>query len=585
MSTPRVLESAGPAKKGRRRSGRTRGGWKVSLPLVGVLGILVAIPAGLVLLAAFSEEVPRPGAAFFGLTLENFSFLGSPVVVQSIINSLVIAVGATVLALAVGGFLAFLTARCNVPGRGFIALVGIMPLFLPGYVGAIAWSGLASPVAGFLNVAAGDLGLNESIVNIYTIAGLIFVLGIYYAPYAYLLIHSSMSLMNPDFEDAAIVHGGSTWRMLRSTTLPLAMPGIAGAGLLIFVLTFENFPIAQALGAPGSIETMPTIIYRMMNDYRGTEAAALALVLVAAVVAVTLVQNRIMTRRSYATVTGKGIKAKRIDLGWFRWVAVAVATAYFLCTIALPIGSLVLTAIRTSPFMQSFAALGEPGALDVFTPFVKALQDSELWSALGNSIGVSLLAAGGGTVLAFVAGYLVYRTSVRGRQVIEALSMVPLAIPAIVMGMGILWTWLLLPVPAYGTLLILIIAFLGVQMPQGFRGVASSIRAVDRDLEDSAVMLGATRRRAIWYVTMPLMRQGLVASFVLLLLLSMRELTVPLFLYTSDTMILSILVFDKYENYGALQEAAATALIYCALMFIVAIIARRFGQGFGRDNK
>jgi iron(III) transport system permease protein len=175
----------------------------------------------------------------------------------------------------------------------------------------------------------------------------------------------------------------------------------------------------------------------------------------------------------------------------------------------------------------------------------------------------------------------VNRTKSWGRGALEGVSMVPLAIPHVVLGIGLLWTWLVMPLPVYGTLWVLIIGFVAVQMPQGFRGIAASIRSTDRDLEDSAVMLGARRSRAVVVITLPLLRVAVLSTFLLLLMLSMRELTVPLFLYTSDTEILSIAIYDQFENGGALREASATALVYCAIMFVLSYLPRRFGARSG----
>jgi len=560
-----------------RASGRRKGNWRLSMPLLLVLSLLIVVPAGFVLLAAFSAEVPRPGNDQLRLTLRNLAVLGEPAILRAALNSLRIGVLSTALALAIGGFLAFVTARTDIPARRFIYLVGLIPMFLPSYVGALAWSMLGSPAAGLLNVAARDLGLPLAF-NMYSVTGVVMVLGLYYAPYAFLLVYASMSMMNPDLEDAATVHGASPWRTLFSTTFPLSLPAIVGAALLVFVLAFENFPVAQALATPGRVDTLPTFIYRMMNNYRGNEAAALAVLLVAIVVLLTWAQHRMLARRSFTTVSGKGVKAKVIQLGTMRWVAFGVAMAYFLATVILPLGALFLTTIRTSPYMSSFAALARPNAIDVVTPFRRILGSEQFIAAMGNSIFVSVLAALVGTILAFAVGYAVYRTAARGRSLLEAVSMVPLAIPAIVLGMGLLWTWLVMPIPLYGTLWVLVVAFLAAQMPQGLRAIAASIRATDKDLEDSAVLAGAHRARAIVYVTVPLMRTAIVSSFLLLLILSMRELTVPLFLYTRDTEILSILIFDKFENAGALQEAAALSLIYCAVMLALSYLPLRFGR-------
>ncbi|MDI9940436.1 iron ABC transporter permease [Rhodococcus sp. IEGM 1351] len=587
MSSTSVLEPAppmtprppAPTRRRARRIGRR--GKVASLPLLAVVAFLVLVPAGFVLLAAFSKEVPRPGSIGLDLTLQNIRVLTEAGVIGATLNSLIIAFSATLLALAIGGFLAFVTARTNVPCKGFIFLIGLMPLFLPSYVGALAWSLLGSPGAGLINVAFRDLGMGSP-VNVYTIGGVVMVMAMYYAPYAFLLMHSSMSLMNPDLEDASSVHGGSTWHTIRSVTTPLALPAILGSGLLMFILILENFPVAQVLATPGQIDTLPTFIYRLMNTSpsRGNEASVIAIVLVAAVVTITLVQRRILAKRSYTTVSGKGVKARTLPLGRFKAPVVAVALVYFLLAIVLPLLALFLSAIRSSPYMQSFASLTEPGALDI-TSFAHVFTSEVFTTAATNSVIVSLLAALGGTILAFLVGYTVYRTSSYARGLLEALSMVPLAIPAIVLGIGLLWTWLVMPIPVYGTLWVLIIGFVAVQMPQGFRGIAAAIQATDRDLEDSAVLLGARRTRAIGYVTIPLLRVAVSSTFLILLMLSMRELTVPLFLYTTDTRILSIAIYDQFENGGALQEASAMALIYCAIMFILSYLPRRFGAKNG----
>lgn len=562
-------------------------GWRprtISLPLLFIVGFLILVPAGFVLLAAFSTDVPRPGSISFDLTLDNLHVLVENGVLSATANSLFIAAAATALALGIGGFLAFITARTNVRCKGFVFLIGLMPLFLPSYVGALAWSILGSPGAGLINVGFRDLGTSGP-VNTYSYAGVILVFAMYYAPYAFLLIHGSMSLMNPDLEDASNVHGASPWRTVISVSTPLAMPAILGSGLLMFILILENFPVSQVLATAGRIDTLPTFIYRLMNasPSRGNEASVVAVVLVVAVIAITLVQRRILSKRSYTTVSGKGIKARTLDLGRLRTPALIAALIYFVLAIVLPLSALALSAIRTSPYMSSFSSLAEPGALDI-TSFTQVFSSDLFTTAATNSVIVSVAAATGGTLLAFVVGYVVYRTNSYARGLLEALSMVPLAIPAIVLGIGLLWTWLIMPVPVYGTLWVLIIGFIAVQMPQGFRGIAAAIQATDRDLEDSAVLLGARRSRAIGVITVPLLRVAVSSTFLMLLMLSMRELTVPLFLYTSDTRILSIAIYDQFENGGALREASAMALIYCAIMFVLSYLPRKIGASGGAGH-
>lgn len=545
--------------------------------LYGILGILILMPVALVVISAFTGTTPRPGNIdLSSLTLDNFATVFGPGAMRAAGNSLLVGVGASVVALVCGGFLAFVTARSNAPARRFLYFAGLVPMFLPSFVGALAWGLLGGPNAGILNILARDMGL-EPFFDIYTLPGLIGVLGIYYAPYAFLLIHASFSLMNPDLEEAARVHGSTPAQVLWRVTFPLATPAILGSAILIFVLTVENFPVAQMIGSASGLDTLPTYIFRLMNSApsRGNEAAAVAIALVVVVLVVTAIQRRIVSKRTFTTVAGKGLKLSKVDLGWFRIPAVVLGGFYFVVTAVLPLLALIFVAMHDSPYISSVTKAFTSGMLN-FDAFGEVLTSATVHKSTLNSIVVSVTAALLGTVLAFIVSYVVNRSKTPGRAGLGYISMIPLAVPAIVLGLGLLWTWLLIPVPIYGTLVVMIIAFLAAQMPQGYQGASSGILQIHADLEDSAVMHGASRARAIWKVTAPLLRIPLTSTFLLLLMLSMRELTVPLFLFTSDTRLLSIVIFDDFEN-GILQSSAATSVLYCVLIFLLAYLARRFG--------
>lgn len=549
----------------------------LSAGLLALLTALIVLPIGFVLLSAFTDRVPRPGnISLAGMGWDNFSTAISPTARAAGLNSLIVGASTAVLAVALGFALAFLTARTDVPGRRFMYLAGIVPLFLPSYVGALAWAILASPSAGLLNVLSRDAG-SDMTVNVYNMPGLIFVLTIYYAPYPFLLIHGALTLMNPDLEDAASLHGAPRHRVLRAVTMPLTLPAIGGSAILVFVLAVENFPVAALIGNAGRVDTIPAMIYRLMNSSpsRGNEASAIAVLLVVVVLSVTALQRVVMARRTFTTVSGKGVRPRTIPLSRWKLPALGLGISYFVLAVVLPISALLLVAVRSSPYMSSFSQLGQPGALSSAS-FEALLTSPVVRQATVNSVVVGVSAAAIGTILAFVLAYTVYRTRTAGRSALEYVSMTPLAVPHIVLGLGLLWTWLLIPLPVYGTLAVLVIAFVAAQMPQGFRGVSASIQQMDRELEDSAVMHGATRVRAISSVTVPLMRVGLTSSFLLLLMLSMRELTVPLFLFTSETRLLSIVIFDDFEN-GAFPRAAAISVFYCLVLFVLASISRRLG--------
>lgn len=548
------------------------------IALYGVLAVLIVLPVALVVLSAFTTETPRPGnISLSNFTLSNFATVFGPGAMRAAGNSLLVGIGGSVVALLCGGFLAFVTARTNAPARKFLYFAGLVPMFLPSFVGALAWGLLGGPNAGLLNILARDLGL-APFMNIYTLPGLIALLGIYYAPYAFLLIHASFSLMNPDLEESARVHGATPGQVLRRITFPLATPAILGSAILIFTLTVENFPVAQMIGSAGGLDTLPTYIFRLMNSApsRGNEAAAVAIALVLVVLVVTAVQRRVVSKRTFTTVSGKGLKPSKVDLGWFRIPALILGIIYFVVTAVLPLGALLFVAMHDSPYVGSVIGSIQAGALNL-DAFVEVLTNPTAHKATVNSLVVSISAAVIGTVLAFIVSYVVNRSRIPGRAGLGYISMIPLAVPAIVLGLGLLWTWLLIPLPVYGTLVVMVIAFTAAQMPQGFQGASSGILQIHQDLEDSAVMHGANRIRAIWRITVPLLRVPLTSTFLLLLMLSMRELTVPLFLFTTDTRLLSIVIFDNYEN-GILQASAATSVLYCVLIFLLAWLARRFGE-------
>ena len=562
-----------PAPPPRRRHLRSR--WEAlrregpALTLGVVLLPLVVLPVLFILLAAFTTRVPRPGNIEIGnLTLENFAILGTETGVESLVNSIVIGLGAAALALVIGATLAFLAARTDAPGRRFIFIAGMAPMFLPALVGALAWSILASPTSGHLNMLMRQLGMGEG-MNINSYPGLIFVLGLYYAPYTFLLTHSSFTLMNADLEEAAAVHGAGLRHMFRSVTLPLAVPALAGAAILSFVLAVENFPVNAVLGNPAGIETMPTYIYALMvGDPRPNSAAAIAIALTLAVVAITWAQQRLVNRKRFTTLTGKGNRPRPVPLGRLRWVATGFAGSYFLLAVVLPVLALLITATSGSVYASTFTELFSGGFS--FERFARAVGQSDFRTSMTNSIVLAVAAALIGSFIAFAASYIRYRSRSRLGQLLEQVSMAPLAIPQVVLGMGILWAWLSLPVGVYGTIVILVIATLAVNMPQAYRSMSSSMLQLDADLENSAVMLGARRARAIRTVTAPLMRSGIISTLLLLLMLGLREMSAVLFLYTSDTRVLSILVFHSFEN-GSISYSAAISLVFTLIIAVLAI--------------
>jgi iron(III) transport system permease protein len=536
--------------------------------LLLALCVLVVFPIAMSVYASFLDSPPRPGAPEGHFTLANYATLGDPLTLEAAGNSLAFALGASALALAIGSFLAWLVARTDAPAKPLVGIAGVMPLFMSSLVGALAYALIASPRSGYLNMALRDLALPFA-VNIYSSAGIITVLGLFYAPYAFLFMSSALHLMNPELEEAAEIHGADRRVVAAAITFPLIKPALLGAAILILVLTLENFPVLQILGSPTGIETMPSTIFRLMMQTppRPTEAAAIGMLLLAVMVLLVYLQSRMLRQGAYVTVTGKGFRPRLIRLGAWRWPAFAIAMLYLMLAVVLPLFALAQSALRAHQFIPNTAALFDPAALSLHH-FQDVFGYEPFRLAFWNSIIVGAATAVAGTAFHFVLSYYVNRTAMPLRKTMEYIAMLPVAVPSLLIGIGFLWAWISLPFPLYGTVWILVLAYVARFLPQGFRSLSATIVQVHPELEESAILAGANRARATWSILVPLILPGLASTMLLLFILSMRELSTSLFLFTTDTRVLSIVIYEQWES-GRWPRVAAMSLAYTGLLFVV----------------
>ena len=557
-----------------RRSGRVGRAGVPALVLV-LLAFFVGLPLLLVVVASFTTEAPRLGGGFGSLTLQNYESLVSSQGLRAFRNSAVIGVGAGSLAMAIGTGLAWLAARTDVPGRKLAELAGIMPLFISGFVGAMAWSLLASPQSGYINLALSAVGIDWNF-NIYSMPGIIFVQALYYSPYAYLFVFSSLSLMNPELEEAALVHGASQRGVLRRITMPLARPALLAAGILTFTLVVEDFPIPVILGSGAGITTLPSYVYQLMTvaPSRVNQASAVGVALMVIMVVLVTLQRRFLRGRTFTTVSGKGFRPRRIALGRWRWLGFLGVVLYLFVAVVLPMLALLQTAVSKSMYISDLGSLFDPSNVSL-EGVRETLTDVDFIAAAQNSLIVGVGAGIVATIIHFLLAYYLNRTSLPGRRAAESLAMVPAAVPALVFGVGMLWTWTILPGPVYGTLLVLAIAYIVRFTPQGLGGMSSGMHQIDPDLEAAAVMSGAGRARTLSWVTVPLLRTSVVSTALLMFILSMRELSASIFLYTSNTRVLSVAVFEEWQN-GQWSGVATMSLSLSLLLLVLTLLGRRW---------
>jgi iron(III) transport system permease protein len=547
----------------------------LSALLFGVLGVLILVPLIMVFYTAFIDVVPFSGDRAANFTLANFRDVWSEQFFIALRNTVIVSAGGTCVAMFFGCGLAWLGARSNVPWKPLVHLSGVMPLFVSLLVAAVTWSLLGAGFSGYLNIIFRSLGLPFGI-EIRSLAGIAIVEGLYYAPYAYIFLHGALSLVHPDLEEAAAIHGASMAQTLRRVSFPLVKPALIGSALLTFVLIAEDFPVPQILGGPVGIETLSMRIYNMMTRVPNhpNQASALSVVLTVAVWVLIYTQRRILGTHDYRTVTGKGMQPRIVELGRWRWVAAGFVALYAFVAIGLPIWALLQGALRANLFIPNAAAFFDFSHFSL-THVIEAVTSVAVRDGLYNSVVTGLLTAVLGCVFLFLLAYAVNKTDLPGRKWLEYIAMVPLALPAIVLALGILWTWVPVPLPVYGSIAILVIAFLARFTPQGFRAISASVGQIHDDLEHAAQVAGATKVQTMRLVTLPLVRGGVAAAAFLLFVLSLREVAASLFLYTTRTRVISIVLLESYDS-GMWSNVASISLLYTVLLIAVTLVGRRW---------
>ena len=552
---------------------------KLTVPAVlyAALGVLVVIPIVMIVVASFLTAPPFSGAGPLGFTTANYAQLWNSDIGMAAFNTLTIGLGGSAIALLIGCSLAWLAARTDIAAPSFVYLAGIMPLFVSVLVAAAAWSSLASGHSGYINLALAGLNIPWH-VDVESREGIALIFGLYYAPYPFLFMYGALSLIHSDLEEAAALGGASIAATLRKITFPLVKPALLGAMLLVFALIVEDFPVPELLGQPVGIQTLSIAIYNLMTHTPTQQNAAGALSVLLMIVTVSFVylQRRLLGGNDYRTVTGKGMQTRRFRLGRMRGVAFAAVVGYVLLAIVAPGFALLEGTFRSNLYVPNFAALFALDGLS-FAALVSAVTDPVVLSGALNSLASGLGASLVGTALFFTVAYVVHRTKLPGRAGLEYLATIPVAIPALVLGIGILWTWLASPLPVYGTLTLLSIGYIARFLPQGYRAVASSMMQVHDDLEHAAQIGGANRRQILWHIMLPLIRDGVASSIFIMFILSLRELTTSLFLYTTSTRTVAIVIYEKYIS-GSWSQVAWISLIFTIALALVTLSGRRWLQ-------
>jgi len=546
-------------------------------PIFLLLFFFIPYPIGILLLGSLSTVEPtRLGQAFSHLTFGNYiEMYGTASLYKATYNSLVGCAGGAVLAMLIGLFFAWVVARTDIRRKGLIEIIAIMPLFVSPLIASMAWATLASDRAGILNLIFKDLGLDFRL-NIYSFTGIWFVLGVYYAPYTYMFLTPALRRMDPVLEEASAISGANAWETVRRVTFPLIIHPILSAALLVFVITLGLFAVPATIAVPANIHFLTTYLFNLVtgNPPAYEKAASVSVLLIALTLVGVFLQRQVVGRRSFITVTGKASQPRMFRLRRWKPAVVALIAIYLVVTVVLPYFALLLLSLRSFMFFPSFWSVFDFNVLTL-QHFRFLWTHEQAFASIWNSLQMGALAAIVGSILCFLTAYCVHRTDLPGRKSLDYLSMIPIAVPGLVIGVAYLWAWISFPVPIYGTIWILALAYVARFIPDGVRAAGVNLLQIHKELEESSRIHGGGFWQTLRRVIIPLARPGILSSVILLFILAVRELGSSIFLYTTDSIVLSVQIYNQWESaeYGA---TAVLSLIQTVILVVVVIAARRY---------
>ena len=532
------------------------------------LVVLMALPLGWLGWLSVSGE--------HGATLAHYRDVFTDLALRKALwNTVVLAFWVGLVSVALGAPLAWLTARTDVPRPGLIRGLVLASFVTPPFLGAFAWVMLAGPNAGILNTLWRSVtGSREPLLNIFTMPGLIFIVAIYTFPYVYIMVANTLALIASDLEEAAAILGAGRLTVARTVTLPMVLPALASGFILAVLQALALFGSPAILALPAGFHTVTTQIWSLFQfPPKVEQAAAFSIPLLLATALLLQVQKRVLGRRGYAAVGGKGGQRRTIPLGAWRFPALFACLAVMACAIFLPYGVLAKAAFARAwaqPLSRDNLTLGN----FTFTFFeYGATRD-----AIVNTLELGVMTACVGAVMVAVLSYVTNRRLVVGHQLVAFLALAPVVVPGVVLAVGLFIAYTRPPFVLYGTLWILFLAYLTKEMPVGYAQADATFRAIPADLEDAGRVLGAGRLRILKEVTAPLAKSGIIAAWCFIFIGVIRELSASILLFTPSTKVMSVVIFDLKEE-GQFGAISVLGLVMLGLTFAtVALVQAALGR-------
>ncbi len=496
-------------------------------------------------------------------------------------NSLIFSIGVCILSITLGTFLAWIYERTNTPLKTIFPLISIIPLIVPGVLNAIAWIMLLSPDIGLINKFIMNLfRLQSAPFNIFSFAGMIWTTSVHITPLVFILMMGSFRSMDVSLEEAALTSGVGFGTIIHRITLPLMRPALISVSLLMFIRAFEAFETPALVGLPAGIHVFTTKVWlaiRQTPTNFGLAGALSVFVMFVCTIGVFLYQRLTVKSERFATITGKGFRPRLLDIGKWKYVASVVAIAYFIVSAVLPIGIILWSSflpfyLYPSKYALSFLSLENYDYILLNDPIVYRAIINSTFLAIGAGILVMIITS--------IISWITVRTKIRGRWILDNMAFVSIAIPGTVVGVALLYMYLVVPIPIHGTIWILMVAYVTRFMPYGMRASSSTIIQIQKELEEAAATSGVSWFYAFRRILIPLMKPGLVGGFIYVCIIAIRELSSSIFLYASGTEVLAIVVFDLWDG-GQYGRVNALGIVMISILVFLVITINKIGGRFG----
>ncbi|HZA55840.1 MAG TPA: iron ABC transporter permease [Candidatus Udaeobacter sp.] len=548
---------------------------------VGLLTLLltwlIMVPMAVVIWGAFRDGQPGQAGEY---TLMKFVEAYQGTLFLTVGNTMIFALGAAFLCLAIGTFLAWITERTDAPLRPLIYAISLFPLIAPGVLMASAWVLVLHPKIGIINVAARTLfGIEGTAFNGYSMAGMIWAQAIDQISLPFLLMAAAFRSMDPSLEEASSVAGARFSTTLRTVTLPLLLPALLAVFLLVFVRAIESFDVPAVLGVPASIPVFATQVFLAVwdvpQDYNVASAFGVGYLIVSLFLLYLYHRATRMSER-FVTVTGKGFRPRRMQLGRWRWPLSLLSLLLLTFSVGLPVFVFTWTSFVQFYQVPSLSQL-QHFSLDNYRAIFELPHTAQ---SIYNTLLVGVLSSLIIVLLAATVSWIVIRSRVPGRKFLDFLSFSPIAIPGTVMALALLWLYLVVPIPIYATIWILIVGFVGKYITVAVRSTHASLQQISAELEEVSTVSGASWGRTFRSVVLPLMAPGLVVAFIYSLSLTFKVLSLPILLGSVDTKLMSVTIYNLYED-GQYPMLSAMGVILLLLVLTLSLVGAYIGRRFG----